>query len=137
MAVLASSGTLADDWIAYYEKSGFVEDYVMEDMAAQMLASDPQLKDEFRRLLEIDSVFATSPHTSLDFFYLRMPYFDQKVNVYSISRVIDKVEFKINQTSMHSDLPPVWVQWSLETVGGSLASCLTIRYCSVYTCGTR
>ncbi len=81
---------------AVLERKEYVEDYVMEDIAARMLASDPQLKDEFRRLLETDSVLAASPRARLDFFYKRSPYFDQKMNVYPISRVMHDVELKIN-----------------------------------------
>lgn len=72
-----------------FEQKEYYEDYVMEKLAAEMLASDPDLKREFERKLENDEEFKNNPRARLDFFYERSPYFDKQKNVYPILRVVE------------------------------------------------
>jgi hypothetical protein len=63
-----------------------MEAYVAEDVAREMLARDPQLREEFEARLAADSAFAASPTLRLQFFTRRHPSFDQRYNLYPIVR---------------------------------------------------
>ena len=71
-----------------FEQKEYYEDYVMEKLAVEMLADDPELKKEFEEKLITDEAFRNSSKTRLDFFYERSPYPDKQLNIYPILRVI-------------------------------------------------
>jgi hypothetical protein len=68
-----------------FEKKEYMEEYVAEDVARQMLASDPVLAAEFTRRLE-DPEFAKSKTERLDFFFRRHPSWDERYNLYPVLR---------------------------------------------------
>jgi hypothetical protein len=70
-----------------FEQKEYMEAYVAEDVAKQMLASDPALAEEFKRQLATDADFARSPQARLDFFYKRHPSYDQRLNLYPVLRI--------------------------------------------------
>ncbi len=72
-----------------FERKEYYEDYVMERVAAEMLAEDPELKNEFESKLKIDETFRNDPRARLDFFYKRSPYYDRQKNIYPILRVVE------------------------------------------------
>ncbi len=76
---------------AIFEQKEYSEEYVMEPMAREMMARDPKLREEFLQKLETDPVFAGSAAARLDFFYRRTPYFDDRLNVYPIGRIFERV----------------------------------------------
>lgn len=80
---------------AIFERKEYIEDYIMEPIAAQMLASDSALAAEFQKMLDSDSAFAADPDLRLDFFYRRTPYFDQMLNVYPIGKLTKKTDLPI------------------------------------------
>lgn len=49
----------------------YMEDYVAEEVAREMLKTDPALKAEFERKLAEDPAFAKNPAARLQFFYRR------------------------------------------------------------------
>jgi len=67
------------------EQKEYMEPYVAEQVARDMLASDPQVAQEFRQRLE-DPEFAKDPQARLDFFYRRHPSWDERLNLYPILR---------------------------------------------------
>jgi Zinc carboxypeptidase len=69
-----------------FEQKEYMEDYVAEDVARQMLADDPALRAEFERKLKEDAAFAASPAARLDFFYRRHSAWDERLNVYPVLR---------------------------------------------------
>src|SRR2546426_982458 len=73
---------------AIFEQKEYAENYVMETMARDMLAKDPQLKKEFEARLERDTSFAHSPAARLRFFYERSPYWDSEMNRYPVVRLM-------------------------------------------------
>ena len=75
---------------AVFERKEYFEDYVMEEIAADMLAEDHALRAEFEARLAADSTFAASPRARLWFFYERSPWFDEKLNVYPVGRLLDE-----------------------------------------------
>jgi hypothetical protein len=72
-----------------FERKEYYEDYVMEKVAEEMLANNPELKMEFESKLKNDEAFKNDPRARLDFFYERSPYFDKQKNLYPIRRVVE------------------------------------------------
>jgi murein tripeptide amidase MpaA len=68
-----------------FESKEYMEAYVAEQVAAEML-EDPAVAREFARRLAEDPAFAGSPRARLDFFYRRHPSFDERLNLYPIYR---------------------------------------------------
>lgn len=71
-----------------FEQKEYMEAYVAEDVAREMLARDPQLKSEFERRLKDDAVFAKDPQARLDFFYHRHASWDRRYRVYPVFRAL-------------------------------------------------
>jgi hypothetical protein len=72
---------------AAFEQKEFLEPYVAEDIAREMMARDPAVAAEFRRLLATDEAFAKSPQARLDFFFKRHPSYDERLNLYPVLRI--------------------------------------------------
>lgn len=70
-----------------FERKEYMEAYVAEDVAREMLENDPALKQEFRQKLSEDEAFARSPAARLDFFYRRHSSWDERLNLYPVYRV--------------------------------------------------
>lgn len=64
----------------------YVEAYIMEPMAQQMMAADPKLAEEFRRKVETDAAFRGNPTVRLWWFYQRTPYYDERALLYPVGR---------------------------------------------------
>lgn len=70
-----------------FERKEYMEDYVAEQVAREMLAKDPALAAEFTALLRKDPAFAASPAARLEFFYRRHPSWDDRPQRYPVLRV--------------------------------------------------
>ena len=70
-----------------FEQKEYMEPYVAEDVARQMLASDPALAAEFNKRLATDAAFAKNPEARLDFFYERHASYDTRLNLYPVLRI--------------------------------------------------
>ena len=71
---------------AAWEQKEYMEDYVTEAVAREMLAGDPALAAEFARRLRDDATFAANPRARLDFFYQRHPSWDERYRLYPVYR---------------------------------------------------
>ncbi len=71
----------------HYERKEYMEAYVAEQVARDMLAADPALKAEFERLLRDDPAFAGNPAARLTFFHRRHASWDQRYQLYPVYRV--------------------------------------------------
>jgi hypothetical protein len=69
-----------------FEQKEYMEDYVAEQVARDMLAKDPALKAQFEQRLRADPAFAASPAARLDFFYRRHSAYDTRLNLYPVLR---------------------------------------------------
>ena len=69
-----------------FERKEYMEAYVAEDVAAQMLKTDPAVRQEFERRLAQDAEFARNPAARLDFFYRRHASWDERYNLYPVYR---------------------------------------------------
>jgi hypothetical protein len=72
---------------AAFEVKEYMEDYVAEEAARQMLAREPKLRAEFDAALARDPAMAADPHRRLRFFYQRHPAWDERVNLYPVYRL--------------------------------------------------
>lgn len=73
---------------ATFEQKEYGEAYVVEKLAREMLAGDPELAEEFQNRLASDAGFAANPAARLEFFYRRSPYWDQQMNLYPVGRIL-------------------------------------------------
>ncbi len=73
---------------ATFEQKEYGEAYVVEKLAREMLASNPQLREEYEKRLASDPQFASSARQRLDFFYKRSPYWDPQMNLYPVGRIV-------------------------------------------------
>lgn len=72
---------------AHFERKEYMEAYVAEDVAGQMLQDDPALRATFEQRLAQDPAFAQDPRARLDFFYRRHSAWDESHNLYPVLRV--------------------------------------------------
>jgi len=71
---------------AAFERKEYMENYVTEAVAREMLLHDATLKQEFERRLREDAAFASSPDARLEFFYRRHPSWDERYGLYPVYR---------------------------------------------------
>ena len=76
---------------AIFEQKEYAEERVMEAMSREMMAHDPKLKEEFERKVMNDPKFAADSRARLDFFYRRTPYHDERLNIYPIGRIFERI----------------------------------------------
>ena len=69
-----------------FERKEYMEDYVAESVAREMLR-DPAVKADFERRLREDKAFAADPGARLEFFYRRHPSWDERYQLYPVLRV--------------------------------------------------
>ncbi len=70
-----------------FEKREYMEDYVAEEVAREMLARDPAVAAEFRRKLAEDPEFVKSKAQRLEFFYRRHASWDERHELYPVMRI--------------------------------------------------
>jgi murein tripeptide amidase MpaA len=77
---------------ATFEQKEYGEDYVVEELAREMLANDPRLREEFEKRMASDAAFAANPQARLQFFYRRSPYWDKQMKLYPVGRIITPIK---------------------------------------------
>ena len=80
---------------AIFEEKEYAEHYVLETLAREMMAADPELKREFETLVESDPEFAANPAQRLRFFYKRSPYWDPQMNLYPVGRIVEALDLPL------------------------------------------
>ena len=71
-----------------FEQKEYMEPYVAEEVAREMLSRDPVLKTAFERRVASDPAFAKDPQARLDFFYRRHASYDQHFRMYPVLRAL-------------------------------------------------
>ena len=79
---------------AIFEQKEYAEGYILEKIAREMLEKDANLKKEFDERLK-DETFAKNPRARLNFFYERSPYFDKRMGLYPVGRIVRELDEKI------------------------------------------
>jgi hypothetical protein len=75
---------------AVCERVEYVEAYVIERMIPQLLADDPDLAVRLAARKRDDPDFAADPRAIRTWFYAQTPYFDQRVGIYPVGRIVDQ-----------------------------------------------
>ncbi|MBA3542556.1 MAG: peptidase M14 [Deltaproteobacteria bacterium] len=71
---------------AVFEQKEYMEAYVIEQVAREMIAKDPTLATAFQAALAADPELAKSPERRLAWFYKRHPAWDERVNLLPVYR---------------------------------------------------
>jgi hypothetical protein len=71
----------------WFEHKEYVEPYVIEIMARDLMSADPALAAEFERRLQQDPAFVADPAARREFFYRRHAAWDRSFGLYPIVRV--------------------------------------------------
>lgn len=74
----------------------FFSDYVFEDVAAELLKSNSNLKNEFEQKKKTDSEFAKNPVAQLYFIYQRSPYYEKSFKRYPVARIQTQITLPLN-----------------------------------------
>jgi hypothetical protein len=72
---------------AVFEEKEYVETYVMEKMAREMIQKNPGLKIELDRLKAVNPDFAADSYAQLKWFYKQTPYYDQSLGLYPVGKI--------------------------------------------------
>ncbi len=76
---------------AHFEQKEYMEPYVAEQVAQELVKRDIASRDEFQKKLSADPEFAKSAEERLNFFYRKHPSWDDHFNRYPIFRVDKKL----------------------------------------------
>jgi hypothetical protein len=79
---LAQWGVLA----TAFERKEYIESYVVEASARELLARDPAVRARFEAALAADPTLAKSAQARLEWFYKQMPSWDERLNLLPIYR---------------------------------------------------
>jgi hypothetical protein len=69
-----------------FQRTEYIEDYVMEPMMKKMLEDNSELKREFEQKKMQDTTFANNASTIYSWFYSKTKYYDGKYLLYPIAR---------------------------------------------------
>jgi hypothetical protein len=69
-----------------FQRTEYIEAYVMEPMILKMLEESPELKKEFEQEKLTDTKFAENPNAIYNWFYSRSKYYDERYLLYPIGR---------------------------------------------------
>ncbi len=69
-----------------FQRTEYIEAYVMEPMAKKMLEDSPELKKEFEQKKINDPVFAKDPTAIFSWFYSKTKYYDERYLLYPVGR---------------------------------------------------
>ncbi len=72
-----------------FERKEYVETYVMEKMARDMIAENPKLKVEYDNEVVKNPEIYNNQYAKLFWFFARTPYWDQQLNLYPIGKIYD------------------------------------------------
>ncbi len=73
----------------------YFSSYVFEDLAAEFLKENPELRAKLDKKKQEDEAFAASARAQLDFVYQNSPWHEKTYRVYPVSRLIQKIDLSI------------------------------------------
>ena len=80
---------------AVFEQKEYGENYVLENLAREMMARDPALTREFELRLATDPGFASNPNERLQFFHRRSRYWDPQKDLYPVGRITSESDLAL------------------------------------------
>ena len=72
---------------AIFERKEYVETYVMEKMAREMIKEKPELLDQYKKAIEENPQVYNNQWAKLFWFYALTPYWDEHKDIYPIGRI--------------------------------------------------
>lgn len=69
-----------------FQRTEYIEGYVMEPYAKKMLEESPELRKEFELKMKEDAAFAKDPYAILTWFYSKTKYYDANYLLYPVGR---------------------------------------------------
>lgn len=69
-----------------FQRTEYIEAYVMEPTIQKMLEESPELKIEFEEKKLLDTEFANNPGAIISWFYSKTKYYDQRYLLYPVGR---------------------------------------------------
>ena len=94
LAMLLLEPTSKDSWFSWgfflsiFQRTEYMEAYVMEPMAKKMLEDSPELKKEFEQKKKQDKAFVNDPNAILTWFYSKTKYYDDRYLLYPVGRLL-------------------------------------------------
>jgi hypothetical protein len=73
----------------------YFSSYVFEDLAAEYLRENPELKAQLEKKKQEDEKFASSARAQLDFVYQNSPWYEKTHRVYPVGRLIQKIDLPV------------------------------------------
>ncbi|MFC2152283.1 M14 family metallopeptidase [Bacteroidota bacterium] len=70
-----------------FERKEYVETYVMEKMAREMIKEKPELLDQYRQAVEDNPQIYNNQWVKLFWFYALTPYWDQQKDIYPVGKL--------------------------------------------------
>jgi hypothetical protein len=74
---------------ASFEQKEYIESYVIERVAREMLAADPELARDFEEMRKNEE-FAANPEWIRRWFFERSPWYDTRPGVYPVGRILER-----------------------------------------------
>jgi hypothetical protein len=71
-----------------FEQKEYMEDYVAEEVAREMIAKDPALAQAFKKKLSDEPAFEKDPQARLRYFYKLHSAWDEEFNKYPVMRIM-------------------------------------------------
>ena len=69
-----------------FQRTEYIEAYVMEPTILKMLEESPELKAEFNQKKAQDAAFASNPNAIFSWFYSKTEYYDKRYLIYPVGR---------------------------------------------------
>jgi hypothetical protein len=77
------------------QQKEWYSDYVFEEMAVEILASDPTLKSEFEKKKLQEAEFAKNPRAQLLYIYQHSKYYEKSHNRYPVVRINETIDLPV------------------------------------------
>ena len=84
-------------WNTIFERKEYAEDYYLENLAREMIAADPDLKQRYLQEIEANPERYPNHWARLYYFYAQSPYWESHVNLYPVGKLM---------TAQHLSLAP-------------------------------
>jgi len=73
-------------FLSIFQRTEYIESYVMQPLAKKMLEESPELQKKFEQKKEQDKDFANNPYAIFKWFYSKTKYYDDRYLLYPIGR---------------------------------------------------
>ncbi len=85
-------------WNTIFERKEYAEDYFLEQTARQLLQENPALRRKFEAALKANPGMAKNRWARLYFFYARTPYWEDRVNVYPVGKLMTPMSLPLTES---------------------------------------